>query len=65
MAMNLKTKKKCHIVPPDWLSVGAPQRLYHFIDNMLTRVEQTFFRKDWQMKQAAQSSVGSRSALPR
>ena len=24
MAMNLKMKKKCHIVPPDWLSVGAP-----------------------------------------
>jgi GINS complex subunit 2 len=24
MAINLKMKKKCHIVPPDWLSVGAP-----------------------------------------
>ena len=23
MAINLKLKKKCHIVPPDWLSVGA------------------------------------------
>jgi len=63
MAMNLKTKKKCHIVPPDWLSVGASQRLYHFINNMLTRVEQIFFRKDWQMKQAAPSSVSSHSAL--
>lgn len=22
MAMNLKLKKKCHIIPPDWLTVG-------------------------------------------
>ncbi|KAI0303947.1 DNA replication complex GINS protein PSF2 [Russula brevipes] len=25
MAINLKTKKKCHIVPPDWLSVDFLQ----------------------------------------
>ncbi|KAF8272128.1 hypothetical protein EI94DRAFT_1656577 [Lactarius quietus] len=25
IAMNLKTKKKCHIVPPDWLSVDFLQ----------------------------------------
>jgi hypothetical protein len=23
MATNLKLKKKCHIVPPDWLNVGV------------------------------------------
>jgi GINS complex subunit 2 len=30
MAMNLKLKKKCHIVPPDWLTVGAPELQLHF-----------------------------------
>ena len=23
MAVNLKMKKKCHIVPPEWLNVGG------------------------------------------
>jgi hypothetical protein len=23
MAVNLKLKKKCHIIAPDWLNVGA------------------------------------------
>jgi len=30
MAVNLKLKKKCHIVPPDWLSV-------EFLQDRLTR----------------------------
>jgi GINS complex subunit 2 len=45
--MNLKMKKKCHIVPPDWLSVGAVEpesrlRTAHacrteFLQNRLTQ----------------------------
>lgn len=26
MATNLKLKKKCHIVPPDWLNAGAQKK---------------------------------------
>ncbi|KAG2156263.1 hypothetical protein DEU56DRAFT_937012 [Suillus clintonianus] len=32
MATNLKLKKKCHIVPPEWLSVGL-----YFLHERLTR----------------------------
>lgn len=32
MAINLKFKKKCHIVPPDWLSVGAPELQPSLVD---------------------------------
>lgn len=28
MAVNLKLKKKCHIVPPDWLSVGTYKHIW-------------------------------------
>ena len=35
--MNLKVKKKCHIVPPDWLSVGAVELEFRL--RPLTRVE--------------------------
>ena len=42
--MNLKTKKKCHIVPPDWLSVGAVELEFRL--RLLTRAEQIFFRID-------------------
>jgi hypothetical protein len=37
MAINLKMKKKCHIVPPDWLSVGARMMSKPFGGGLLTR----------------------------
>jgi GINS complex subunit 2 len=30
IAVNLKLKKKCHIVPPEWLSVGIVSRSCFF-----------------------------------
>jgi hypothetical protein len=47
MAINLKMKKKCHIVPPDWLSVGAPRRDVEAVWRRPAHLrEQIFFRKD-------------------
>lgn len=31
MAVNLKARKKCHIVPPDWLNYGELVRLVSFL----------------------------------
>jgi GINS complex subunit 2 len=39
MAVNLKLKKKCHIVPPDWLSVGAPELRPRLVNCTPTRTD--------------------------
>ncbi len=63
IAMNLKMKKKCHIVPPDWLSVGAVE--LESCLRLLTRAEQNFFRIDWHRKRVAQNLANFPSALPK
>lgn len=47
MATNLKLKKKCHIVPPDWLNVGTITRYIILLRIVIeAAVEQTFYRID-------------------
>jgi GINS complex subunit 2 len=54
MATNLKLKKKCHIVPPEWLSVGlynlsnkTLSMLYHFLDFLQERLARETSRPEF------------------
>lgn len=49
MAVNLKARKKCHIVPPDWLNYGELVRLVSFLgltDNLGRTFARLFERRD-------------------
>lgn len=39
MAMNLKLKKKCHIIPPDWLTVGMHAMLVSLQSDLIRGLE--------------------------
>jgi GINS complex subunit 2 len=63
MATNLKLKKKCHIVPPDWLNVGRWQHsLYHISPTYLV---QNIFRNDFHERPRSRNLAKCPFASPR
>jgi GINS complex subunit 2 len=46
MAVNLKLKKKCRIVAPDWLNVGPPSNFFWCHSYALTRRERVEFLQE-------------------